>query len=67
MTPDHNTSISAIGVLFTPGPETIALRVYHNRFAAVPLDPQRLAKHGIHQFTLEADTSLHTERWGEVV
>lgn len=67
MTPHHNTSISAIGVLFTPGPNEIALHVYHNKFAAVPFDPRLLAKHGIRQFKLENKVSGNTAKWEEVV
>jgi hypothetical protein len=63
MTEDHNTSISASGVLFTPGPNEIVLHVYHNKFASVPLDPRLLAKHGIYQFRLEREVSANTEQW----
>ncbi|MGD0020907.1 MAG: hypothetical protein ABSC54_01250 [Smithellaceae bacterium] len=44
MTKNHNTTISAIGVLSTPSQDKVVLTVYHNKFAAVPLDPQFLAK-----------------------
>jgi hypothetical protein len=44
MTEQHNTSISTLGVLFVPGPNAIALHVYHNKFAAIPLDPRLLAR-----------------------
>ena len=66
MTEDHNTSISAIGVLFTPGPNEIVLHVYHNKFAAVPLDPRWLAKRGICQFKLEDEVPANTATWEEV-
>lgn len=66
MTEDCNTSISAIGVLFTPGPDEIALHVYHNRFAAVPLDPRLLTKYGISQFKLEDEIPSSTTKWEEV-
>jgi hypothetical protein len=42
MTENQNTSISAVGVLYTPPGEPIGLLIYHNRFAAVPLDPYLL-------------------------
>ena len=67
MTEDHNTSISAIGVLSTPGPNEIVLHVYHNKFAAVPLDPWLLAKHGISQFKLEDEIPANTAKWEEIV
>jgi hypothetical protein len=66
MTEDHNTSISAIGVLFTPGPNEIVLHIYHNKFAAVPLDPRLPAKHGICQFKLEEEVPANTAKWEEV-
>ena len=33
MTPEDNTSISAIGALFKTRPEAVSLNVYHNRYA----------------------------------
>lgn len=67
MTQNHNTSISAIGCLFTPRPNEIILYVYHNKFAAVPLDPKLLAKHGIRQFALEDDVPGETAKWKELI
>jgi hypothetical protein len=67
MTEEHNTSISAIGVLFATGPNTIVLHVYHNKFAAVPLAPKLLAKYRIRQFKLEDDIPGNTAQWQEVV
>jgi len=66
MTKEHNTSISAIGVLFATGPCAIVLHVYHNRYAAVPLDPHLLAKEGIRQFKLEDEVFGNTAQWKEV-
>jgi hypothetical protein len=67
MTEEDNTSISAIGVLFTPGLSKIGLHVYHNRYAAVPLDSTLLARHGIRQYELEGDLSANTAKWKELV
>lgn len=67
MTQECNTSISAIGVLITPGPDEIRLHVYHNQFAAVPLDPRLLAKHNIPQFKLEAESPGITAKWEKIV
>jgi hypothetical protein len=63
MTENHNTSISAIGGLFTPRPNEIILEVYHNKFAAVPLNPKLLAKYGIDQFALEDEERGKTAKW----
>ena len=65
MTVEDNTSISAIGVLFTPEADKIALHVYHNRFAAVPLDPRLLGQYGICQFKLEQEVPTKTAKWEE--
>jgi len=67
MTHEHNNSISAIGVLFTPGPDEIGLHVYHNKFAEVALDTGLLAKYGINQFKLEDEIVGTTANWREVV
>lgn len=67
MTEEHNTSISAIGALFMPGPDQLVLYVYHNRFAQVPLESSLLAKHAIPQFELEDETPGTTAKWQEVV
>lgn len=67
MTHEHNTSISAIGVLFTPGPDEISLHVYHNKFAEVALNAGLLCKYGIEQFELEDEIVGTTANWREVV
>jgi hypothetical protein len=67
MTEEHNTSISAIGILFAPGPNEFKLCVYHNKFAAVPLDPRLLAKYDIPQFELEDEAPGNTAKWKEIV
>jgi hypothetical protein len=66
MTENHNTSISAIGVLFTPGPSEIVLHIYHNKFASIPLNPRLPAKHGIRQFKLGDEVPANTAKWEEV-
>jgi hypothetical protein len=60
MTPDHNTSISAVGVVFRGGPNwDFDLLVYHNAYAAVPIEPRLLTQHGIRQFHMDFDSG----RW----
>ena len=57
MTPDHNTSISALGVVFRHGPNwDFDLLVYHNAHAAVPVDPRLLTQHGIRQCHMDFDS-----------
>ena len=66
MTKADNTSISAIGVLFTPGPSEIGLHVYHNKYAAVPLDSALLARYGIRQYELEGEVPRNTAKWKDL-
>jgi hypothetical protein len=63
MTEQHNTSISAIGVLYTPNSADIDLYLYHNRFAMVALDPKILQRYGIRQFILGKDVPGRTAQW----
>lgn len=67
MTPEHNTSISAIGALFRPRSGEVLLHVYHNKFALVPLDVKLLRKYEIPQFELEREMSGTTAMWREVL
>ena len=66
MTPEHNTTISAIGALSMSRSEVIFLTVYHNRFAKIPLRPARFAPYGVKQFELEEDTIGRTSKWREI-
>ncbi|MBI4480491.1 MAG: hypothetical protein HY651_10760 [Acidobacteria bacterium] len=67
MTEECNTSISAIGVLFMSGPDRVHLHVYHNKFAAVPLDLRLFERRGILQFVLETTLQGNTAKWEEVI
>jgi hypothetical protein len=51
LTPEHNTTISAIAVLFE-GPEGPYLVVYYNQFAANPIGPEILRRYGILQWNI---------------
>ena len=56
MTEETNTSISAIGALVVTGPDLILkLRVYHNKFAAVPINPQLLVRREILQYRIDCE------------
>lgn len=66
MTNKDNTSISAIGVLFTPNKDEIGLHVYHNKFSAVRLNLSLLGRQGIRQYVLEEDVVGSTEKWKKV-
>jgi hypothetical protein len=51
LTPEHNTTISALVVLFE-GPEGPYLVVYHNQFAANPIPPKVLRRPRIFQWRI---------------
>ncbi len=66
MTENQNTTISAIGVLLTPEENEIRLDVYHNVYAANPLDPVLLAGYGIRQYRLEDPKPGIIAQWVEI-
>ena len=66
MTPECNTSISAIGVLNMRGPDKVTFSVYHNTYAAVPLQPTLFAAYDVFQFKLEEERFGVTAQWKEV-
>jgi len=67
MTPEANTSISAIGALFMTSHSDIHLYVYHNKFAKVSLRHELLAQYGIPQFELGEPAPGRTAEWQEIV
>jgi len=66
MTPEHNTSISAIAPLITIASDKFVMLVYHNQFAKVPLPPALLAPYGIRQFRLGEAPHGRTANWIEI-
>lgn len=66
MTPDHNTTISAIGVI-TLNPlddeNSPALIVYHNVFARNPFNPELLRPYSVSQFTLPEAVPGKRQEW----
>ena len=67
MTEEHNTSISAIGVMFANEQKKIVLHLYHNKFAAIPLEARLFAKYGICQSKLADEVAGHTAKWEEIL
>ena len=62
MTDDANRSISAIGALVVTAPDrVIQLRVYHNSFAAVPVEPALLTRRGIVQYQVDFENRTWVE------
>lgn len=66
MTPKSNTSISAIGVLSDSNPSGLFLSVYHNRFAAVQLDPDLLRSRKAAHFRLSDRAESSFDSWEAV-
>ena len=65
LTPEHNTTISAVAVLFE-GPEGPYLIVYHNRFAANPIPPEVLRRPRILQRSIREGCPVEFPAWVEV-
>ena len=65
MTQTANTSISAVALLCTPGPDKMLLQVFHNRHAAVPLNPALLKSPEVAHFAAQVQPPYRTE-WIEI-
>lgn len=63
MTPDMNTSISAIGVIRTPAREVVTFEIFHNHYARVPLRPEIFGNYGVQQFRLSGDPAAGFQEW----
>lgn len=66
MTPDHSTSVSAIGVLSVRGGD-IGLTIYHNPHARIPLPSCLVAKYGIPQFKLADAPHGAIAQWEAII
>ena len=65
MTEDANTSISAVALLCVPAPNQMLLQVFHNRYAAIPLNPTLLTGPEVMQYVLRDNPNSTTE-WQSV-
>jgi len=63
MTPNANTTISAIAVLSTNFDDNSILCVYHNRHARNPIDPEWLRHPFVHHFRLPGGATSSLEGW----
>jgi hypothetical protein len=66
MTPDHSTSVSAVGVLSARGGD-IGLTIYHNPHAKIPLSPGLVARYGIPQFKLADAPHGAIAQWEAII
>jgi hypothetical protein len=62
LTETSNRSISAVAVLCVPAPDQMRLTVYHNRHAAIPLNPMLLTSADVVHEVLE-DTDRGVTEW----
>jgi hypothetical protein len=65
LTPTDNTTLSAICVLTNESGE-VHLNIYHNRYAANPLDPNLLRHHSVRHFTLGPKELRGLQDWVEI-
>ncbi|OGS93113.1 MAG: hypothetical protein A3K04_09625 [Gallionellales bacterium RBG_16_56_9] len=66
VTPEHNTSLSAIASLTATAKDDLVLKIFHNHFAAVPLDPKLFAHYGVSQYKLGEAEPGAIAQWVEV-
>lgn len=66
MTPNDNTSISAIAVVFHTGPHDTHISIYHNDYAKVPLDPKLFSRYGVKQHIIERGNKGGITSWKEL-
>ncbi len=65
MTPDANTSISAVALLCVPAKNELLLQVFHNRHAAIALDRTLLVSANVTHYVSQ-DNLKGTTEWVEV-
>lgn len=66
VTPEHNTSLSAIATLTTTAKDNLELNIFHNKYAALPLNPLLFAHYDVPQYKL-GETELDSMvQWVEV-
>jgi hypothetical protein len=66
VTPDDNTSLSAIAVLTAMAEDRLELKIFHNEHAAMPLDPGLFASYGVSQYRLGEAEPGAIAQWVEV-
>lgn len=66
MTADSNTSISAIGVISDNQPGRTELVIYHNKHAAIPIDPRLFYPYKVRQYRLRDDSENQLPPWEQV-
>ncbi|MDP1569606.1 MAG: hypothetical protein Q8L86_06355 [Vicinamibacterales bacterium] len=65
VTASHNTTLSAVAVLRRAG-DAETLSVFHNAYAAIPLNPDQFQLDGVRHFVWQARDDRHLPYWVEV-
>ena len=65
MTPEHNTTVSAVAVLRTNWDDTPALLVFHNRYARHPIDPDAIQVPSVRHYRRPAGSTSSLAGWEE--
>jgi hypothetical protein len=65
MTPEHNTTVSAVGVLFANMDDVPCLVVYHNRHARHAIDPDGIQTVSIRHYRRPEGCTSSLDPWEE--
>lgn len=65
MTPEHNTTVSAVGVLCWNWDRELQLAVYHNRYARHPIDPDAIQLPSVLHFRRPEGSKSSLDGWEE--
>lgn len=63
---DFNTSLSAVAVMYRTDDSTIKLDVYHNTYARIPLNPERLRHPNVKHFAVQTNADRRFQGWAEI-
>jgi hypothetical protein len=66
LTPEHNTTLSAVCILDETSSSEIHLAVFHNVYAANPLAPNLLRHPQVRHFTLQSKELGRIQDWEEI-
>jgi hypothetical protein len=66
LTEEHNTSISALGVLYRDQKQQPGINFYHNVFAGIPLNPEFIRAESVRHYRAPTASSGEFQFWVEV-
>jgi hypothetical protein len=65
-TEQHNTTLSAVAVMRLFRNDEMSLTIFHNRFAAIPVDPSDLQVRDVEHFAWKQESGAVLPRWVRV-